>query len=395
MKKFFLILSSLLLSSCIVVGDFGAYADKTITDARVLGNWNLVSNMGQPVPESKHPPGGDFEITEVSGAYKVSQRINKSAPDTWYWLFKIGQYYFVTSSNPHSKCGGNCQLFMVDISDNALTGYVPTPNVNDYIESRYKNVSTVQFSDKQLVLTVLDDNTAAILVDLAGHKEFWQPAQQYQRAPAASANAATPVDPAIKDLTEKAEHGDAAAQFELGYKYHEGEGVFTDYDGALQWFKKAAAQNYAKADYALGLMYIGDQAKYHDSAEGLAWLTKAADLGAAPAQDLLAIFYTSGVVAGNLIKIDYAKALDLYRKAADRGYPPAYMGLANMYFSGLGVTADRNEYKKWSDKYAQQTNKQPMNAGIDYADFKVFKAQDSNAESWWSQSSLPSPKQTP
>jgi len=57
---------------------------------------------------------------------------------------------------------------------------------------------------------------------------------------------------AIEALKEKAEKGDAPAQFELAYRYGKGLGVNKDEKEAVIWFGKAADQGYALAEFALG-----------------------------------------------------------------------------------------------------------------------------------------------
>ena len=50
-----------------------------------------------------------------------------------------------------------------------------------------------------------------------------------------------------EDLVNKAEQGDADAQYELGRMYIVGDGVPQDYDEAFRWFWKSAEQGDAKA----------------------------------------------------------------------------------------------------------------------------------------------------
>ena len=51
----------------------------------------------------------------------------------------------------------------------------------------------------------------------------------------------------IYELTLKAEQGDAVAQFNLGVKYDNGQGVPQDYAEAVKWYRKAAEQGDAGA----------------------------------------------------------------------------------------------------------------------------------------------------
>ena len=65
------------------------------------------------------------------------------------------------------------------------------------------------------------------------------------------ATAADPTD----SLREKAEKGDAIAQFNLGLVYVKGRGVPKDEAEAVKWFRKAADQGDAQAQFNLGVTY--------------------------------------------------------------------------------------------------------------------------------------------
>ncbi len=59
----------------------------------------------------------------------------------------------------------------------------------------------------------------------------------------------------IDKLQRDAEHGDAGAQFSLGFAYSNGKGVPQDFAEALKWYRRAAEQGNAGAQHGLGLMY--------------------------------------------------------------------------------------------------------------------------------------------
>ena len=56
-----------------------------------------------------------------------------------------------------------------------------------------------------------------------------------------------------------AEQGDARAQYNLGVKYDNGEGVIKDDKVAVEWYTKAAMQGDAYAQYNLGVMYFNGE----------------------------------------------------------------------------------------------------------------------------------------
>ena len=97
-----------------------------------------------------------------------------------------------------------------------------------------------------------------------------------------------------QSIKERAEQGDADAQFNLGFRYDNGEGVPEDDAEAVKWYRKAAEQGYAKAQYNLGLMYDNGEGVPEDDAEAVKWFRKAAEQGYALAQYNLGGMYANG-----------------------------------------------------------------------------------------------------
>ena len=60
---------------------------------------------------------------------------------------------------------------------------------------------------------------------------------------------------AVKWYRLAAEQGLAGAQFNLGLKYDNGEGVIQDDQTAVKWYRLAAEQGLASAQINLGMMY--------------------------------------------------------------------------------------------------------------------------------------------
>ena len=59
----------------------------------------------------------------------------------------------------------------------------------------------------------------------------------------------------IEQLSEAATQGDTTAQFNLGLKYANGEGVPKADREAVKWFRKAAEQGMASAQFTIGFPY--------------------------------------------------------------------------------------------------------------------------------------------
>ena len=75
---------------------------------------------------------------------------------------------------------------------------------------------------------------------------------------------------------EKADRGEAEAQFNLGRCYAQGEGVEKDLARAFSWCRKAAEQGHTEAQLTLARCYADGDGVVKDEAEAYAWFTLAA-----------------------------------------------------------------------------------------------------------------------
>jgi len=151
-------------------------------------------------------------------------------------------------------------------------------------------------------------------------------------------------------LFERAEKGDASAQFDLGVMYIKGDGVPKDSTEAVKWYRKAAEQGDAVAQLELGVAYANGFGVPKDSIEAVRWYRMAAEQGHAAAQHNLSINYAIGVGVAK----DSVEAVAWSRKAAEQGYAAAYWILGNMYATGEGVPKDRAESIEWYRKGAEK-----------------------------------------
>ncbi len=79
---------------------------------------------------------------------------------------------------------------------------------------------------------------------------------------------------------DRAEGGDASAQYQLGYCYETGQGVPRDLGTACRWYLRAARQGHARAQYYYGLACSnGAPGVEWDRIEACKWLTLAAKAG--------------------------------------------------------------------------------------------------------------------
>jgi TPR repeat protein len=123
----------------------------------------------------------------------------------------------------------------------------------------------------------------------------------------------------IAALRQKAEQGDAAAQYNLGAYYAFGHDVPQDDKEAVKWWRLAAEQGYAAAQGMMGFCYAKGESVPQDYKEAMKWLRLAAGQGHAEAQFNLGGCY----VKGQGIPIDYTQALAWFSLAAAQGHEAA------------------------------------------------------------------------
>jgi len=78
-----------------------------------------------------------------------------------------------------------------------------------------------------------------------------------------------------------AEQGRADAQFAIGSRYEDGQGVPQSYTEAMKWYRLAAEQGNAWAQFRLGMMYREGRGAPHDFVQAYMWLNLAASRFAA------------------------------------------------------------------------------------------------------------------
>lgn len=113
--------------------------------------------------------------------------------------------------------------------------------------------------------------------------------------------------PELAALRKQAQAGDPDAQYAIGCRYFEGEGVRKDYVEALRWYRLAAARNHNS-----GLCDVG-------------------------------YCYRNGLG----VEQDFAKAVPFYRQAADQGCPTGAYWLACAYHHAQGVRKDLAKAEHW------------------------------------------------
>ncbi len=193
----------------------------------------------------------------------------------------------------------------------------------------------------------------------------------------------------IEDLLAKAEQGDVDAQLDLGYNYLYGvNGVNTDYEKALHFYKLAAEQKNPTALNNLGSLYFSGLGTNIDYSLAIKYFDKAAQLGSNDAAVNLAIIYLGSAqdtksaadlekafqlleqakstnnsakfllgyayYKGVFVDTDFNKAFQLIKTAADAQYDEAQFTLAQLYIEGSGTPKNYNKAIQYLQNAAEQ-----------------------------------------
>lgn len=134
----------------------------------------------------------------------------------------------------------------------------------------------------------------------------------------------------FKELTTKANEGDASAMYELGEIHRIGLFKKLDYKKAKSWFEKADAANYADAKVGLGILYLLGQGVNKDENKALKLLTEAHEKGSKRSSLWLGI---------HILPEDEVKALDYLNEGIEI-YPAETQYLLSIYYSQIGDRAN-------------------------------------------------------
>ena len=84
-----------------------------------------------------------------------------------------------------------------------------------------------------------------------------------------------------------AERGHAAAQYNIGWMYANGQGMVLDEEAALPWWRRAAEGGHPDAQFAVAQAYLNGSGVKTDLSQAVPWLEKAASQGIEDAAILL------------------------------------------------------------------------------------------------------------
>lgn len=149
---------------------------------------------------------------------------------------------------------------------------------------------------------------------------------------------------AVEFVRQKANQGDAEAQFQLAVIYQNGRLIQQDQQQAREWLHKAAEQGHVKAMFNLGVTYGDGLGVPVDDAEAFKWYQAAASVGDPRAHFNLGSFY----IAGRGTPIDGPKANEHWFEAALRGMHLAQVRLALSFARGDGGKVDHQLAFVWA-----------------------------------------------
>jgi TPR repeat protein/predicted aspartyl protease len=158
------------------------------------------------------------------------------------------------------------------------------------------------------------------------------------------------------DLVKRAAKGDVKAQYEVGARYAEGEGVDENSIKAYKWLEKAARQGDARAERRVGEMLLSGTGTATNAEAGLKWLHKAAVQGDVYAQTDLGAYYMNG----QFVPEDKEKAFHWFLAAARQGASVPERSVGAMYASGQGTTTNLQAGIKWLLQAAAQHEPQAL-----------------------------------
>lgn len=148
-------------------------------------------------------------------------------------------------------------------------------------------------------------------------------------------------------ILQRANSGEANAQFELGSCYAAGAlGLKKDINEALKWLTLAAEQNHAKAQSYLGIILASGATGKRDIAKAQTWRELAAKNGDATEKWTLGNAY----LFGYLVPRDHARALHWIEEAAKLDHPDALAKVIDLYEKLQAVAKTDAELQAYTQK---------------------------------------------
>ena len=191
---------------------------------------------------------------------------------------------------------------------------------------------------KRLKNLVIEEAVKLGQRQLVFHPDDIQDDDPAEQAEAASSFASEQAKQTHAHSPDESNAGQGFAQYALGKKYRDGQGVERNIQKAVELFTLAAKQGNSFAAFALGKMFLSNDASLpRDEAAALNWITYASERGNQFAQCYLGKLLLKGADG---IPQDTNAALRWLRASVDQGNVYAEYALAMAYLKGKRVPKD-------------------------------------------------------
>lgn len=169
------------------------------------------------------------------------------------------------------------------------------------------------------------------------------------------------VDESLSQLMDAGESGDSEAQFELGNRYLNGNGVTQDNFKALRWFTLAAEQENPNAQYNIAVMYLSGIGVIKDPQQAINWFLRAADNGDPPSQFTLGVALFNGQLG---VPQNTAEAYKWFTLAGAAGHQAAAANavLVQEMLPAVDIMAMQEAARLWIDDFTARQALDPSPA---------------------------------
>jgi hypothetical protein len=165
-------------------------------------------------------------------------------------------------------------------------------------------------------------------------------------------------DTDLNRTLNQANAGAFTAQYEMGVRYADGEGVPQNYHDAMTWFAKASDAGNAKAQWKLALGYLKGIGVPRDERQAMVWLKRAANNGDTRAQRALSKMYLSG----REVPRDYVRAYTWANIAAElEGNDKGQLQPIRSRMTPIQIADAERRIAIWRD-YASRRTANPSNS---------------------------------
>ncbi len=190
---------------------------------------------------------------------------------------------------------------------------------------------------------------------------------------------------ANEEMYKKAESGDANAQYLLGNKYFQGDGIEKSYKQAVYWLEKSAEQGNRDGQAALGLLYCSSMGVSQDYEAGFYWFYEAAVQGHKESQKLVSSMYKAGL---GVYPDEYKSVFWGTKDPKIELYESQYLFAKRIYDGEKGVVKNYAQIIYWLEESGNNNNEKALNLlGLIYSKGEgIIVQNDSLSIKWYTKS---------